>query len=102
MRHIDISNAGPNHVVIRHGGLRHGRADNFNGFNLAITAARDGYFDVTVARTANLVAHVRGKLAMHRNSVNGIDAVTITKSTARRRRMIKGRGDIGFDWFAYR
>ena len=39
---------------------------------------------------------------MHQNAVNGIDAIAVTKSTARRRRMIKGRGDIGFDFVADR
>src|SRR5205807_5828993 len=81
--HIDIADTGSNHVVIGNGRLGHSSAHDVDSFNLATARSGNGYFDVTVTRSANLVAHFSRRLGMHQNAVNGIDAIAVTKSTAR-------------------
>src|SRR5437870_11401413 len=87
--HVDVADTRTKEVVIGSGRLAHSRANDVDRFDLATSGASHRYFDVTVARAANLVAHFGRQLSMHRNAVNGIDAVAVAQTAAPRGRMIK-------------
>ncbi len=55
---------------------------------------------VTAARSTNLIAHFGRRLAMHRHSVNRVDAIAKSQPGARSRRVLKSCRDVGLNRIA--
>ena len=101
-RHINVTNAGTNHVGVRHRRLGHRSADNFYQIGFAGGCTSDVQLHMCVTRPANLVANLGRRFAVHGNAVNLVDAIAKTQTRTLGRRILERRRDIGFHLIADR
>ena len=99
-RHVDIADARANDVRIGDRWLWHCIASDVHNIRFAGGDMRDRQLHQRAPGSANLVTHFGGRLAMHRYTIDRVDAIAITKASAEGGRFIESSSDIRFDLIA--